>query len=106
MAADTECALSVTKAATGSGYDGSQPGSQRIGSCVGKTGKASTWSQDQRTNMRKFWEVQATTYEQSASGWLYWNWKTEAADEWSYYALVNAGVIPMNPSERKYPHPC
>lgn len=76
MAGDTDCAgsLTVTRAATGSMYDGTQPGSKRVGSCVGKTGKASTWTAAQKTSVRKYFEVQRAVYEESASGWMYWNY--------------------------------
>ena len=57
--ATTECAGShtVCPAAIGSLYDGTLPGSNRIGSCTGKTGSASTFSAEMKTFLRQYWEV-------------------------------------------------
>lgn len=88
--------LPLSGAGVGSRYDGSYPGSQRIGSCEGKTGDASKFSEEFKTFLGKYWEVQTTVYE-SASGWLQWAWKTESTDEWSYKKGVEYGWIPETP---------
>jgi len=89
----------------GSRYDGTFPGSSKVGSCTGKTGKASTFSKEYKTFLRKFWEAQVITYEK-AQGWIQWTWKAENADEWSYQAGLANGWIPKNPTDYKYPSIC
>lgn len=106
--ADTDCAGSKTVVpnAGGSFYDGTQPGSQRVGSCVGKTGTAADFSTAQKQFMRQYFEAQTAAAE-AASGWIYWTWKSasrefsaeqrayviaaETAHEWSYYYGVQVG---------------
>lgn len=65
----------------GSRYDGSYPGSTRVGSCTGLTGKASSFSSSFKTFLRQYWEAQVITFEK-AQGWIQWTWKAENADEW------------------------
>lgn len=77
----------------GSRYDGSYPGSSRVGSCNGLTGKASSFSSSYKTFLRKYWEAQIVTYEKAA-GWIQWTWKAEEADEWTYQAGLANGWIP------------
>ncbi|KAF8167367.1 exo-beta-1,3-glucanase [Crassisporium funariophilum] len=89
----------------GSRYEGTFPGSTRVGSCVGKTGKASTFSADYKIFLRKFWEAQVITYEK-AQGWVQWTWKAENSDEWSYQAGLANGWIPKKPTDYKYPKIC
>ncbi|KAF5368395.1 hypothetical protein D9758_002194 [Tetrapyrgos nigripes] len=103
--AKTDCAKYLNGRGIGARYDGTYPGSSFIGSCDGLTGSASTFSEDYKTFLRKFWEAQAITYEQG-DGWLQWTWKAENADEWSYQAGLANGWIPQNPTDRKYPDIC
>ncbi|RDB29660.1 Glucan 1,3-beta-glucosidase [Hypsizygus marmoreus] len=103
--AATDCAKYLNGRGVGSRYDGSYPGSTRVGSCTGKTGKASTFSAAYKTFLRQYWEAQTSTYEKG-QGWLQWTWKTEIADEWSYQAGLNNGWIPQNPTTRQYPNIC
>ena len=39
-------------------------------------------------------------------GWIYWTWKAENVDEWSYQAGLNFGWIPRDPNQRLYPGIC
>lgn len=89
----------------GARYDGSHSGSSYIGSCSGKTGSGSSFSNDYKTFLRKFFEAQRSSYEAGA-GWVYWTWKAENADDWSYQAGLKYGWIPRDPTERKYPNVC
>ena len=89
----------------GARYEGAYPGSTRIGSCQGKTGKWSTFSEEYKTLMRKYWEAQVISYEK-AQGWIMWTWKAENADDWSYQAGLAGGWIPQNPTNLKYPNIC
>jgi len=101
----TDCAKYLNGRGVGSRYDGSFPGSTRVGSCSGLTGKASTFSADYKNFLRQMWEAQTISYE-AGVGWLQWTWKTEVADEWSYQAGLANGWIPQNPTQRKFPNIC
>ncbi|KAA1468117.1 exo-1-3-beta-glucanase [Dentipellis sp. KUC8613] len=101
----TDCAKYLNGRGIGARYDGSYSGSQKVGSCNGKTGSASSFSSDYKTFLRKTWEAQIVTYEK-ASGWIMWTWKAENADDWSYQAGLNGGWIPRDPTDLKYPDIC
>ena len=103
--APNDCAKYLNGRGVGSRYDGTFPGSTRVGSCTGLTGMASTFSQDYKSFLRQFWEAQAITFEKG-QGWIQWTWKTESTDEWSYKAGLVNGWIPQNPINRQYPNIC
>ncbi|KAH8102402.1 exo-beta-1,3-glucanase [Cristinia sonorae] len=103
--AATDCAKYLNGRGVGARYDGSYPGSSRVGSCNGLTGSASTFSSDYKTFLRQYWEAQTSTYEKAA-GWIQWTWKAEIADEWSYQAGLKNGWIPQNPTQRQFPNIC
>lgn len=102
----TDCATYLNGRGVGSRYDGSYPGSTAVGSCNGWTGSGSSFSSSYKTFLRQFWEAQVISYEAGADGWLYWTWKTESADEWSYSAGLQYGWIPQNPTDYEYPTIC
>ncbi|KAJ2935636.1 hypothetical protein H1R20_g1459, partial [Candolleomyces eurysporus] len=104
--ARTDCAKYLNGRGVGSRYDGTFPGSSRVGSCTEMSGKANTFSASYKTFLRKFWEAQTITYEEGGQGWIQWTWKAEEADEWSYQAGLKNGWIPQNPTERQYPNIC
>jgi len=101
----TDCAKYLNGRGAGSRYDGTFPGSTRVGSCSGLTGKASTFSASYKTFLRQLWEAQTISYEKG-QGWIQWTWKAEEADEWSYQAGLAHGWIPSNPTDRQYPNIC
>ena len=102
----TDCAKYLNGRGRGSRYDGTFAGdSNRVGSCEGLTGKASTFSSSYKTFLRQYWEAQVITYEK-VQGWIQWTWKTEDADEWSYQAGLANGWIPQNPTDYMYPNIC
>ncbi|KAF8481712.1 exo-beta-1,3-glucanase [Russula ochroleuca] len=102
----TDCAKYLNGRGVGARYDGSiSPGAPVYGSCIGQTGSGSTFSSDFKTFLRQMWEAQVITYEQ-ASGWIQWTWKTEQADEWSYFAGLQYGWIPQDPTQHNYPNIC
>jgi len=103
--APNDCAKYLNGRGVGSRYDGSYPGSTRVGSCTGLTGKASSFSSSYKTFLRQYWEAQTITYEK-AQGWIQWTWKAEIADEWTYQAGLANGWIPQNPTSRQYPSIC
>jgi glucan 1,3-beta-glucosidase len=69
------------------------------------TGSASIFSDDYKKFMRKYWEAQVNVAER-VNGWVYWTWKAENADDWSYKAGVENGFIPRDAGERMYPNIC
>jgi len=102
----TDCAKYLNGRGVGARYDGSiKPGAPRYGSCDGKTGSGSTFSQDYKNFLRQTWEAQVMTFEK-ASGWIQWTWKAEEADDWSYSAGLEYGWIPSDPTQRHYPNIC
>ena len=104
--APNDCAKYLNGRGVGARYDGSFPGSTYVGSCTGLTGKASTFSADYKTFLRKFWEAQVISYEKGGQGWVQWTWKAEIADEWTYQAGLTNGWIPKNPTDLQYPNIC
>jgi glucan 1,3-beta-glucosidase len=103
--APNDCAKYLNGRGVGSRYAGTYPGSKSVGSCVGLTGQASTFSDKYKTFLRQYWEAQVITYEK-VQGWLQWTWKAEDADEWSYQAGLANGWIPWNPTDYQYPNIC
>ncbi|THH17376.1 hypothetical protein EW146_g3420 [Bondarzewia mesenterica] len=101
----TDCAKYLNGRGVGSRYDGSYPGSTRVGSCNGKTGSASSFSDSYKTFLRQSWESQVLTYE-NGSGWIQWTWKAESADDWSYQAGLQNGWIPGDPTALKFAAIC
>jgi glucan 1,3-beta-glucosidase len=101
----TDCAKYLNGRGVGSRYDGSYPGSTRVGSCSGLTGSASSFSSSFKSFLRQMWEAQVITYEKG-SGWIQWTWKTESADEWSYQAGLANGWIPSDPTQYEHPKIC
>ncbi|KZV87112.1 exo-1,3-beta-glucanase [Exidia glandulosa HHB12029] len=101
-----DCAKYLNGRGKGARYDGTFPGSPRVGSCTNLTTSASNFSSSYKTLLRQMWEAQVTTFENNAQGWVYWTWKTEQAPEWSYMQGLSNGWIPTNPAERKYPNIC
>ncbi|KAG2022873.1 exo-beta-1,3-glucanase [Coprinopsis cinerea AmutBmut pab1-1] len=103
--ARTDCTKYLNGRGIGNRYEGTYPGSTRVGSCEGLTGDASSFSASYKTFLRKFWEAQTITYEKG-QGWIQWTWKAEQADDWSYQAGLENGWIPKNPTDRQYPNIC
>ncbi|KAF8317388.1 exo-beta-1,3-glucanase [Clavulina sp. PMI_390] len=100
-----DCAKYLNGRGIGARYDGTYSGSTYIGSCTPYTGATSGFSSSYKTFMREFWEAQTIAFE-GGNGWIYWTWKTESADEWSYKAGLAGGWIPQNPTNRLYPNIC
>jgi glucan 1,3-beta-glucosidase len=103
--AASDCAKYLNGRGVGSRYDGSYPGSTRVGSCTGLTGDASSFSDEYKAFLRQYWEAQVITYEK-AGGWIQWTWKAENADEWSYKAGLAHGWIPQQPTDLQHRNIC
>jgi hypothetical protein len=50
--------------------EGTFPGSTRIGSCAGKSGRAAGFSKSYIASLRRYWEAQVRVYAGSADGWM------------------------------------
>jgi aryl-phospho-beta-D-glucosidase BglC (GH1 family) len=103
--APTDCAKYLNGRGVGARYDGTFPGSYKIGSCSTVTGDSKNFSASYKTFLRKYFEAQTQAFEKS-NGWIYWTWKAENADDWSYQKGLAGGWIPKNPATRMYPNIC
>ncbi|KIP08203.1 glycoside hydrolase family 5 protein [Phlebiopsis gigantea 11061_1 CR5-6] len=104
--APTDCAQWLNGRGVGARWDGTwQSGQPTFGSCDGMTGNMSTFSDDYKTFLRQYYEAQVAIGE-AIQGWVYWTWKAENADDWSYQRGLAGGWIPQNPSDRMYPDIC
>ncbi|CUM66131.1 uncharacterized protein PRCAT00003788001 [Priceomyces carsonii] len=103
-AALTDCAKWLNGVGKGARYSGDLDNSPYIDSCDNYI-EVSSWSDEYRTNVRKYIEAQLDAFEQNG-GWIFWNWKCEDAIEWDFKRLTAAGVFPSPLSERTYPNQC
>ncbi|KAI0635955.1 glycoside hydrolase [Trametes polyzona] len=102
----TDCAKWLNGRGVGARWDGTwQPGQQTFGSCDGYTGDMSSFSDDYKKFLRKYWESQVAIGE-AVQGWIFWTWKAENADDWSYQRGLEGGWIPQDPTDRMYPNLC
>ncbi|KAL6302376.1 glycoside hydrolase [Sparassis latifolia] len=102
----TDCAEWLNGRGVGARWDGSiAEGQQVYGSCDGWTGSMSTFSDEYKAFLRQYWESQVLIGE-SVQGWVYWTWKAENADEWSYQKGLEGGWIPQDPTDLMYPNMC
>ncbi|KAH7384505.1 glucan 1,3-beta-glucosidase precursor [Pyrenochaeta sp. MPI-SDFR-AT-0127] len=103
----TDCARHLNGFSAGSRMEGSFPGSYYIGSCAGKSGPVSSWSQDWKDSVRRYIEVQLDAFETKTQGWVFWNFKTEgSAGEWDLFQLLDNGVFPQPLTDRKFGKYC
>lgn len=47
-----------------------------------------------KDDTRAYIEAQIVTYEAYSKGWVFWNFRTEAAAEWDMLRLVADGLFP------------
>lgn len=95
----TDCAKWLNGRGVGARYDGSYnyngQGSSYIGSCDAKTtGTVAGLGEADHNNIKTFINAQMAAYEKAA-GWIFWTWKNEAAPEWHFKNLTEAGMIPQ-----------
>ncbi|KAJ2801035.1 hypothetical protein H4R20_003834 [Coemansia guatemalensis] len=101
----TDCARWLNGLDNGARWDGSldweMHGPVYSGAtCAGQSSIAA-WDQQTRIFYRQFAEAQMDAYE-AGSGWFFWNFKTEEADDWNYIKLAQNGIIPNPPTNRVY----
>ena len=104
--AQTDCAKWLNGLGKGARYDGTFPGSSKVGDCAGKyEGTVQGLSSDDQRNIASFIDAQLDAYERH-SGWMFWAWKTESAPEWHMQNLTAAGLFPQPLTSRKFPGQC
>ncbi|KAL0955004.1 hypothetical protein HGRIS_003929 [Hohenbuehelia grisea] len=107
--APTDCAKWLNGRGIGARWDGSfrpDPSDTRVfGTCGNMTGSGSGFSQPYKAFLRKYFEVQVEIGD-NIQGWIFWTWKAENADEWSYQKGLENGWIPQDPTDRMYPDLC
>jgi len=91
----------------GARWDGSRQAddTKYFGSCDGWTGNYASFSDSYKQFLRRYWEVQ-TEIAENVNGWVYWTWKAENSDDWSYQRGLAGGWIPQDPTNRLYPNIC
>ncbi|KAI9504306.1 glycoside hydrolase superfamily [Coemansia spiralis] len=101
--ATTDCARWLNGFQRGARWDGSYLTKAPItedATCHGQE-RIETWNSKKKQFMKTFAMAQLQAYERG-SGWIFWNFKTETADEWNYMKLVEAGIIPNSPVGSEY----
>ena len=89
----------------GARYDGTYSGSSYHGSCAGKS-DISTWDGALKNDTRAFIETQLQAFEANTNGWVFWNFKAEAADEWDLLTLLDNGIFPNPVTNRAFGPAC
>ncbi|KAH7135753.1 glycoside hydrolase superfamily [Dendryphion nanum] len=103
----TDCAKYLNGFGSGNRIEGTFPGSWPIGSCAGKSGPVSSWSQAWKDDVRRYIETQLDAFESKTQGWVFWNFKTEGdAGEWDFFQLVDGGVFPQPLGDRRFGRFC
>jgi glucan 1,3-beta-glucosidase len=93
--APTDCAKYLNGRGIGARYDGSFPGSTKVGSCSGKTGAASKFTPAYISYLKNMFDTQRHVYE-AGIGWIMWTWTTESAGDWDYKRGLKYGYITKN----------
>ncbi|KAI8321199.1 glycoside hydrolase family 5 protein [Martensiomyces pterosporus] len=103
--ATTDCARWLNGFGKGARWDGTLSWEMngpvyQGATCTGQN-SIGAWDNATRTFFRQFAEAQMDAYE-VGSGWIFWNFKTEDADDWNYIKLAQSGLIPNPPTDRRY----
>ncbi|KAJ3515266.1 hypothetical protein NMY22_g14496 [Coprinellus aureogranulatus] len=102
----TDCARWLNGRNVGARWDNTYSTDGRYhGSCDGYTGSYANFSDEYKQTLRRYFEVQIEIGER-VQGWVFWTWKAEEADEWSYQRGLEGGWIPGDPADRMYPDIC
>ena len=103
---NTDCTKHLNGYGQGARFDGTYPGSQKVGDCTGDNGGDYTqWSSEYKAFLLQFGQAQMDGYEAGA-GWMFWNFKTESsAPQWNYLLGIQQGWIPKNVLNRSFKCP-
>ncbi|KAJ1893873.1 hypothetical protein LPJ66_005508 [Kickxella alabastrina] len=101
----TDCARWLNGFGKGARWDGSMNWEMngpvyQGATCAGQN-SIGAWDSATRMFFRQFAEAQIDAYE-AGSGWFFWNFKAEDADDWNYIKLAQNGLIPNPPTDRHY----
>jgi glucan 1,3-beta-glucosidase len=100
--ATTDCAQWLNGFGSGSRFDGTFPGTYKIGECSGE-GDYKQFSPEYKKFLLEFAEKQMDAYESgSSAGWFFWNFKTEKSPQWNYILGLKEGWIPKNGDKRQF----
>ncbi|SCU82746.1 LAMI_0C00716g1_1 [Lachancea mirantina] len=106
--ATTDCTKWINGVGYGARYDGSfskgSDTSSYIGSCQNNE-DISSWSDDRKTETRKFIEAQLDAFE-LRGGWVFWCYKTETSIEWDFQRLIYNNLFPQPLTDRQFPNQC
>ncbi|KAJ5037223.1 uncharacterized protein L3040_007400 [Drepanopeziza brunnea f. sp. 'multigermtubi'] len=100
-AAMTDCAPALNGYGIGARYDGTYPGSSYVGQCDDKS-NITNWNETFKSDMRGYLEAQLSAFESHSQGWVFWNFKTEAAHEWDAFVLMDEGIFPQPLEDRDF----
>jgi glucan 1,3-beta-glucosidase len=89
----TDCTRYLNGYGRGARYDGTFPGSSRIGDCSWRD-DLSKWPQSYKDDTARYIEAQIAAFEKKTQGWFWWNFKTESSAEWDAFRLIDAGIFP------------
>ncbi len=103
-AALTDCTKWLNGAGRGARYDATYDNSDYIGSCD-NINDISSWDDTKKADTRKYIEAQLDAYEQQR-GWIFWNFRTENALEWSAESLIANNLFPQPLTDRTYSNQC
>ncbi|KIX07942.1 uncharacterized protein Z518_02596 [Rhinocladiella mackenziei CBS 650.93] len=92
-AAMTDCAPGLNGRGTGARYDGTYDSSTYVGSCA-TINDIDQWTHYQKSTTADYIRAQLNVFESQIQGWIFWNFKTEAASEWDLFRLIDNGVWP------------
>lgn len=104
-AAETDCAPALNGYNVGARFDGTFPNSTFVGSCDGMN-NIEDWDEDMKGNVRGYIEAQLDAFESHTQGWVFWNFKTEAAHEWDAFALLDNEIFPQPLTDREFSGIC
>jgi glucan 1,3-beta-glucosidase len=97
----TDCAPALNGFGIGARYDGTfsketatgYESSTFVGTCS-NINFVENWSEYNKTTTQNFIRAQIDVFESMLQGWIFWNFKTEAAAEWDLFRLIDNGVWP------------
>ncbi|ODQ54536.1 glycoside hydrolase, partial [Saitoella complicata NRRL Y-17804] len=74
--------------------------------CQCESADSRTWSAGLIAQLRRFNEAQMDVWEETTSGYFFWNFKTEHAPAWDFMKGAQNGWIPQPLSDRQFPGQC
>lgn len=101
--ATTDCCKWLNGMWAGSRWEGTFPGSGRIGSCAGRNDVHNTtvFTPEYKKFLKEFAEKQMDAYE-AGRGWFFWNFKAESSPQWDYLEGLRQGWMPADVTKRTH----